>query len=97
MLSTFHTEEFVDTKRYYRTQEMIKKPKCVVDYNRLMGTVDKTDMVISIIHSQRKNMKWYKKYFFHLIDICIQNAYCLYKLKTDKQISMAKFHLELIR
>ena len=97
MLSTFHTEEFVDTKIHYRTKEMIIKPKCVVDYNRSMGAVDKTDMIISTIHSQRKNLKWYKKYFFHLLDICIWNAYCLYKLKSGKYISMAKFHLELIR
>lgn len=97
MLSTFHTEEFVETKIHYRTKEMIMKPKCVVDYNRSMGAVDKTDMIISTVNSQRKNLKWYKKYFFHLLDVCIWNAYCLYKLKTRKQISMAKFHLELIR
>ena len=97
MLSTFHTEEFVNTKIHYRTKEMITKPKCVVDYNRFMGTVDKTDMVISTIHSQRKNLKWYKKYFYRLLDICVWNAYCLYKIKTGKHISMAKFHLELIR
>ncbi|XP_046142326.1 piggyBac transposable element-derived protein 4-like [Osmia bicornis bicornis] len=97
MLSSFHSEEFVETKRHYRTREMIMQPKCVFDYNKLMGAVDKTDMVISTIHSERKALKWYKKYFFHLIDICIWNAYCLYKLKTGKQISMASFHLELIR
>lgn len=57
MLSTFHTEEFVDSKIHYRTKEMITKPKCVVDYNRLMGVVDKT--VISTIHFQRKNFKCY--------------------------------------
>lgn len=28
--------------------------------------------------------------------MCVWNSYCLYELKTDKQISMAKFHLELI-
>ncbi|CAK9832586.1 PiggyBac transposable element-derived protein 4 [Anthophora retusa] len=57
MLSPFHSEEFVETKRHYQTREIIKKPKCVVDYNKLMRTVDKTDMVISTIHSQRKALK----------------------------------------
>ncbi|CAK9809208.1 PiggyBac transposable element-derived protein 4 [Anthophora quadrimaculata] len=97
MLSSCHNHEFVNIKLHYRTQEIIKKPKCVVDYNRLMGSVEKADMVINTIHSQRKSLKWYKKYFFHLIDMCVWNAFCLYKLKTSKQISMAKFHLELIR
>lgn len=64
------------TQSHYRTQEMIKKTK--VNYNRLMGTLDKTDMVINTIYSQRKNMKWYKKYFFHLINIW--NTYCLFHL-----------------
>lgn len=73
------------------------KPKCVFDCNKLIGTVDKTDMVISIIHSQHKALKWYEKYFFHLIDICVWNAYCQYKLQTGKHISMASFNLELIR
>lgn len=54
-------------------------------------------MIISTVHSQRKNMKWCKKYFFHLIDICVRIAYCLYKIKTGKDISMTKFHLRLIR
>jgi len=57
MLSTFHTEKFVNTKIHYRTKETITKPKCVTDYNRFMGAVDKTDMVISTIHSQRKKFE----------------------------------------
>lgn len=77
MLSTFHNQEFVNTKEHYRTHEMITKPKCVVDYNRLMGSVDRTDMIISTIHSQRKHMKWYKEYFSHLIDICVWNRFLL--------------------
>ena len=32
--------------------------------------------------------------FFHLLDICVWNAYCLYKHKMQKAISMAKFQLK---
>nr|XP_046473271.1 piggyBac transposable element-derived protein 4-like [Neodiprion pinetum] len=98
MLSTFHTSEFISTgKRNYRTQEIVYKPKCIVDYNLSMGAVDKCDMVISSIKSIRKSIKWYKKYFFHLLDIAVWNSYCLYKYKTEKDISIAAFHLELVR
>ncbi|XP_046827843.1 piggyBac transposable element-derived protein 4-like [Vespa crabro] len=98
MLSTFHNNEFVSTvKKNYKTQEFINKPKCIVDYNNSMGAVDKCNMVISSIQSIRKSMKWYKKYFFHLLDIVVWNAYCLYKHKTHKNISIAAFHLQLIR
>ncbi|KAL6419513.1 hypothetical protein ACFW04_011346 [Cataglyphis niger] len=68
-----------------------------MDYNSSMGAVDKCDMIISSIQSVRKSLKWYKKYFFHLLDIAVWNAYCLYKYKTHKNISIAAFHLELIR
>ena len=50
-------------------------------------------MIISIIESTRT--KWFKKYFFHMIDMCLWNVYCLCKLKTGA-ISMAQFHLKLI-
>ncbi|XP_017875115.1 piggyBac transposable element-derived protein 4-like [Ceratina calcarata] len=56
-----------------------------------------SNMVLSTINSTRKSLKWYRKYFFHLLDICVWNAYCLYKHNTRKPISMAKFHLNLIR
>lgn len=35
-----HTQEFVDMKIHYRTKEMIRKPKCVTDYNRLFELID---------------------------------------------------------
>ena len=42
----FHNEEFLVTKRQYRTQQM-KKPKCVVDYNRSMETVERIAILVS--------------------------------------------------
>jgi len=98
MLSIFHNSEFICTgKKNYNTQEFIRKPKCTVDYNLSMGAVDKCDMVVSSIKSIRKSIKWYKKYFFHLLDIAVWNSYCLYKYKTRKNISVAAYHLQLIR
>ncbi|XP_046827874.1 piggyBac transposable element-derived protein 4-like [Vespa crabro] len=47
--------------------------------------------------SVRKPLKWYRKFFFHLINICVWNAYCMYKHNQRKTISMAKFHLTVIK
>lgn len=69
---------------------------CAHEYNKLMGAIDKTDIVVSTINSTRRTMTWYKKYFFHMIDMCLWISYCLYKLKTGKIISTAKFQLKLI-
>ena len=67
IISTIHTEEFVDVPKHYSAQEIFQKLSCVHDYNELMGAID---MVISTINS-RKTTKWYKKYFFHMIDMCL--------------------------
>lgn len=96
MLSTMHSDEYVSVPKRSRKEEIVRKPACVHDYNSFMGAVDNTDMVLSTINSTRKSTKWYKKYFMHMIDMCIWNAHCLYKLKTGVTISMAKFHLKLI-
>lgn len=50
MISTMHREEFVNVPKHWK-QEIVEKPVCVHDYNKLMGAVDKTDMVISTIQS----------------------------------------------
>ena len=52
--------------------------------------------IISTISCTRKTLKWYKKFFFHLLDISIWNAYCLYKFNTKKNISMSDYYLALI-
>ncbi|CAK9832664.1 PiggyBac transposable element-derived protein 4 [Anthophora retusa] len=96
MLSAMHTSEFTTVSRH-GGKKITQKPLCVSDYNDSMGAVDKADMVISTVSSTRKSLKWYRKFFFHLLDICVWNAYCLYKHKTQVAISMAKFQLELIR
>ncbi|KAK2578996.1 hypothetical protein KPH14_012658 [Odynerus spinipes] len=96
MLSTMHTSEFTTVSRH-GGEKITQKPLCVSDYNDSMGVVDKADMVISTVSSTRKSLKWYRKFCFHLLDICVWNAYCLYKHKIQKAISMAKFQLELIQ
>lgn len=96
MISSMHTTDFAIASKY-EGQCSVQKPVCVIDYNKSMGIVDKVDMVISTVNTTRKSLKWYRKFFFHLIDICVWNAYCLYKYKRGEIISMAKFHLALIK
>lgn len=98
MLSTSHSDDFVETKKInYQTGEPKRKPKCVADYNALMGAVDKIDMTLSSLHCVRKSTRWYKKYFFHLLDLAIYNAYILHKNTNEKIVTFEKFHLRLIK
>lgn len=98
MLTTCHSADFVNTKKVnYRTKQVIQKPSCIVDYTANMGAIDNRDKVISNVESVRKSTKWYKKYFFHLLDVAIWNAFCLYKMKMNKKLTMRAFHLQLIK
>ena len=98
MLSTIHRPGMVSTrKKHWKTQNVVHKPECVVDYNENMGSVDKVDMQISFVASARKSIKWYKKFFFYLMDLSTLNAYMLFKVKHKESIQFNDFRLELIR
>ena len=69
MISTIHGTEMVTTeKANYQTDRQIVKPIPVKDYNKNKWLVDKSDMHMSFSESPRKSFKWYKKFFFHLLD-----------------------------
>ncbi|XP_017792764.1 PREDICTED: piggyBac transposable element-derived protein 4-like [Habropoda laboriosa] len=36
--------------------------------------------IVNSINTVRKTLKWYKKFFFHMLDLSIYNAYILYKI-----------------
>ena len=57
---------------------LIMKPTCIVDYCRLMGGVDLSDQIHHYYTCLRKTSKWYKKLFFHLLNLVVINAYLLY-------------------
>ncbi len=97
MLSTIHKPKMIPTRKNdWKTQKVIVKPECVIDYKENMGSVDKTDMQISFIECVRKIVKWYKKFFFHLLDLSTLNAYILFKVKHKKTIQFGDFRIELI-
>ena len=98
MLSSAHEPKMIEAgRRNYLTGSQKLKPECVVDYNIKMGSVDRVDMVLSTLNSSRKCLKWYKKVFFHLLDISVCNSYVLYQSVTAKKLKYNDFHLSLIK
>jgi len=94
MLTTKHEDEQLPIQKHGK---VTMKPKCVKEYNKNMGFVDNTDMLLSSVECVRKTMKWYKKIFFHLIDLSLLNAYSSYKTVTGNHIPNSQFQIELIR
>lgn len=98
MLTTMHRDEIVQlNKKDLKTNEFKKKPECVVDYNNNMGAVDRSDMMLSSTECVRKTLKWYKKLFFHIVDLCILNSHALFLTQNPEKQPLATFQLDLIR
>ena len=77
MLSSMHTAEWYTQKKHRNGKDIIK-PQCVLSYNKRMGGVDKSDQRASAYQCVKKCVKWYKKLFFYVLDMCIVNSYLLH-------------------
>lgn len=98
MLTTLHDDSMDMTGKVdWKTRQPIMKPKCVLDYNKCMGSVDKVDLMLSSINCLRKTIKWYKKVAFHIIDLYLLNSHIAFKSITNKNVSLADFQLAVIR
>ncbi len=98
LLSTVHEGKMIASNKInFRTNLAIEKPDIVMDYNKNMRLVDKSDMQINAIDCLRKTIKWYKKLFFHMLDISILNAHHIYTIRNKKQMTLREFSLLVTR
>ena len=98
ILTTLHEPVMVETEKNDRkTGRKITKPLCIAQYNKNMRAVDQVDMQKSFSECLRKTVKWYKKFFFHLFDITVQNSYAMFKMKNEKKLELSEFRLQLAR
>ena len=94
MLSTIHNEE--RQKIIVAGKECIKPTICIEYKKNHMAGVDLMDQITSAASLVRKGLKkYYKKMFFRLIEICLQNSHCIYKKNGGSKILLS-FKLQLI-
>ena len=81
VLSTIHDDEMVDvrcrTRQAVGGTEVVKKPNMIAQYNTYMGGVDKADQLLVYYGYSHFSKKWWKRVFFHLLDVTLVNAYLL--------------------
>lgn len=94
-----HRGTIVNRKDKKRVITQVTSPDIVKDYNFYMNSVDTFDQIWSTVFEiKRKSTKWWHRMFLYFIDLCIPNAFVLYKLlentdKTMKSVSLIRKRL----
>jgi len=72
------------------------KPKLIVDYNNTIGGIDRLDQHLHDYQiSKKREKKYYKKIFMHLIDLVVFNSFILYK-KNERTTDNLDFRSKLV-
>ncbi|KAL3214886.1 hypothetical protein MRX96_006977 [Rhipicephalus microplus] len=62
-----------------RTTVSIPRPAIVGIYNECMGGVDLLNMLVALYRIHVRSKKWYRRLFFHLLDVVVFNCWLLYR------------------
>ena len=57
----------------------VVKPNAVMTYNTIMGGVDRADQIIQYYMHQHSSIKWWKRIFFHIMEIVLLYAHIIFK------------------
>ncbi|XP_062604100.1 piggyBac transposable element-derived protein 4-like [Saccostrea cucullata] len=80
LISTTESSTNVETGHHCFIQNQIKvRPSMVQTYDKKMGAVDRHNQMIENYKLPIKTLKWWKKLFFHIMNVAIVNSYILYK------------------
>ena len=73
-------EEVMKRPKGAKEKKSTPCPSMIVDYNQNMGGVDLTDQYLSYYYlTTKRTLKWWKKVFWRLIDICVLNSWVIYR------------------
>jgi len=83
-------------RNHYRTEEIqiVEIPTPILKYNEFMGGVDLSDQFCAYVETDRKSLKWWKKLFFHILNVSIINSWIIYK-SYGNEIKLKDFKFQL--
>ena len=96
MISTIHSAVLVETKKVDSENRKIWKPKCVVDYVKKMGGIDRGDQLLTYNNFLRKTVKWSLKLNLHLINLCLVNAWIIFRKFANERIGHDDFRGKIV-
>lgn len=80
LISTASQATTSEVRRRVRRQvgeEVVNKPDVILEYNKYMGGIDISDMMVYAYMDERRTVKVWKKVVFSLFSRMILNAYIL--------------------
>lgn len=79
-------EPLAKVKRYCDKQKKdVDQPRCIVNYNKYMGGVDRLDQNVGCYRISIRLKRWYWQLLMFPINVCMNNAFQLYKLSPASQ------------
>lgn len=80
LLTIIHDDNMISKSRWRKGggQQVVQKPSCIEEYNSYMGGVDKAGQLVQYYGCNNVSKKWWKRVFFHMLDVTLVNAYILY-------------------
>ncbi|XP_069113477.1 piggyBac transposable element-derived protein 4-like [Argopecten irradians] len=96
LLTTIHKGVMEDSGKRDQEGIEIKKPDCILSYNKYMGAVDRCDQMVAYGSFERRTLKWWKKVFFHVLGLAVLNSYILYKTRSQQPVLQRVFRRELV-
>lgn len=92
MLTTCHAANMGLTGRTEReTGRQKMKPTCIIDYNRCMGGVDKTDMLLKFRGMYKEDYKMVQEGFFPFCGHGLTELMCSIKTSNQKKHTSCRF------
>ena len=95
MLSTIHEANELLTKKKDAHGNRIPKPVAIHQYTQNMSGIDISDQYMSFRLALRKSMNWWRKLFFHMLNMVVLNSYILNK-KFGKKKMCKEYYVEYL-
>ena len=71
-------------------ERLVKKPQIFKTYNMKMNAVDRSHQILSAFSTQQKCVRWWKTFFFHLIDIAVVNSFILFQAHSAEHAEIER-------
>lgn len=100
LLSNYHNPSINRTamrKEKDGSRQEVVCPEIVVDYNKHMGYVDKTDMLKALYEIDRKSKKWWHRLIWYFLDLAVLNSFIIFRYKqSTSTLSLKKFRQSVV-